>query len=150
MWTGLNFATVPLINSLGVFDIGGPDWYITEEKIRDTVGLQHTQDFLMGGWGTRLTNISLRAFDHYAQNAKENRFQVWSDSYWKLRNPVKQTELYDLSVITETPFGLFFGANDDTCLPAQSEITRQEMGDMVTAFKSYPGVGHGDFILMNT
>jgi len=42
------------------------------------------------------------------------------------------------------------GENEDTCMPEQSEIARQQMGDMMQVFKFYPGVGHGDFITVNT
>ena len=56
----------------------------------------------------------MKSFYHYAQNAKENRFQRYSNNYWTPLGK-KQTDLYDLTVIDSTPFGFFFGDRDTTC-----------------------------------
>lgn len=92
--------------------------------------------FLSVGWGTILTNISMKSFYHYAQNARENRFQVYDDGYWTL-NPFRssETEIIDLSVIKDIPFGLFLAEVDPSCAIEQAEITRQEMGDAIEFYK---------------
>ena len=66
MYEGFNMATVNAINLYGIFEIGGPTWYETIVKIRKVIGLKYTQLFLAGGWGTRLKNVSMEAFYHYA------------------------------------------------------------------------------------
>jgi len=58
--------------------------------------------------------------------------------------------LFDMSVITDTPIGMWMGKLDTTCTNAQSEITRKEIGKSVTVFKIIEGIGHGDFINVNT
>jgi len=114
MYKPFNIATVTAINTLGIYEIAGPNWYKNVVKMRKTIGLQGLKDFIAGGWGTILNQISMKCFYHYAQNAKEGRFQRYSDSYWTPLGK-KETELYDLSVIDSTPFGFFFGALDNEC-----------------------------------
>jgi len=46
---------------------------------------------------------------------------MWSDSYWNLVDPVTETDLLDLSVDTSVPFGLFSGAEEDTCMPPETQ-----------------------------
>ena len=91
----------------------------------------------------------MKSFYHYAQNAKENRFQRYSDSYWTPFGK-KQTDLIDLTLIDSTPFGFFFGANDTECPVATTEQTKETMGSVVQAFHMYEGLGHGDVISYNT
>ena len=116
MYAGFNTVTVNAIKATGITSIGGPDWYLTQGKMRNIMGLKLMQKFLLGGWGTRLINVSMKSFDHYSQCAKEDRFQMYSKSYYTPVVGKKRTELIDLSVITaETPFGFFMGELDTTC-----------------------------------
>ena len=62
----------------------------------------------------------------------------------------KETELYDLSLINATPFGLFFGENDITCPRSAADDVRETMGDMIKAFKVYTGLDHTTVINFNT
>ena len=117
MFGSFNAASREAARLLGIFEVGGPNWYEEVGKLSKTIGLKNTQGILDIGWGSRLTNIPFKAFDHYAQNAKSDRFQLYSDSYWTPVIGKKKTDLYDLSVITETPIGMFMGAIDDSCLP---------------------------------
>ena len=114
------FNTVSLnaLRAMGIYEVGGPTWPTTEGKIRKLIGAKGMQGLLAGGWGTRLIAIAVKAFDHYAQNAQANRFQVFSDNFYTPVVGKKKTDLFDLSVITETPIAMFMGALDDTCLPA--------------------------------
>mmetsp|Transcript_74104 Transcript_74104/g.102923 ORF Transcript_74104/g.102923 Transcript_74104/m.102923 type:complete len:108 (-) Transcript_74104:31-354(-) len=66
MYKGFNLATVKGIKALGIYDIGGPDWYLVQGKLRKFLGQKGIQAILMGGWGTRLINVAVKAFDHYA------------------------------------------------------------------------------------
>ena len=82
MYVGFNLLTEKIIDSLDVYAIGGPYWYLDIVRIRDLIGLKGTRDFLLGGWGTALVDISVKSIDHYAQNSESMRFQKYSDSYW--------------------------------------------------------------------
>ena len=48
----------------------------------------------------------------YAQNIKEDRFQVWSDSYADLIHPKRQTDLIPIENISTVPIALFAGTHD--------------------------------------
>ena len=48
----------------------------------------------------------------YAQNLKEDRFQVWSDDYDDLIHPTKQTDLIPIENISHVPIAIFAGTHD--------------------------------------
>lgn len=149
-YKGFNMATVNLVKTMGIFEIGGPTWYTTVVKIRKIIGLEGLQGFLAIGWGSRLKDISIKAFLHYAENSKQDRFQRYSESYWQPLGK-KETELYDLSLIkADTPFGFFFGDKDVTCENKYAEAARTEMGDTVQAYHAYEGLDHTTMIFFNT
>ena len=129
-----NVGTTKLCAATGIFEIGGPTWASTSVKLAKIIGVEGFAGMLAGGWGANLTSVSLGALYHYAQNAKQDRFQRYAPNYWSL-NPFDSskadTELYDLSVIQDIPIGLFIGAADTTCTPEQDEITRDTIGAMV-------------------
>lgn len=146
-YTVFNAATVNGIESFGMYAFGGTDWYETMTKFRNYFGFKLTVGFLGMGWGSAIKDVSLKSIYHYAQNSKENRFQKYSDSYWSVWPfKVAETELYDLSVITETPIGLFIGELDPTCLPKWNEVTKNEIGDSVEFYQFYKGYDHGTFV----
>ena len=58
--------TVDGLAALNVFEVGGPTWYITKGKLSKYLSLEKVQAFLAGGWGSALTNVAIKAFDHYA------------------------------------------------------------------------------------
>ena len=149
MYKGFNMASVAAIKALDIFEIAGPNWYKTVVKLRKTLGIEALQQILLGGWGSTLKEISLKSFLHYAQNAKENRFQRYSDNYW-IPLGKKKTDLYDLSLIDSTPFGFFFGDKDTECPNTVTQQTKDQMGDMVQAYHIYPGLDHGSMIAYNT
>ena len=62
----------------------------------------------------------------------------------------KETEEYDLTKINATPFGMFFGENDTTCPRSSADKVKEDLGDMMKAFKVYPGLDHTLVILYNT
>ena len=70
MYAGFNMATVSAINALNIFEIGGPTWYLNLVKIRKIIGVELLMGFLAGGWGWRLTNVSMKSLYHYAQNSQ--------------------------------------------------------------------------------
>ena len=65
-----NMATVNALNAAGIFEIGGPTWYLTVVKIREALGIKGLQGFLASGWGSALIAVSMKSFYHYAQNSK--------------------------------------------------------------------------------
>ena len=114
MYAVFNMATVNAINAMDIYDVAGPNWYKNVEKLRGVIGRKGVSGIIASGWGTILNEISVKAFYHYAQNAKQDRFQRYSDSYWTPFGK-KETDLFDLTLIDSTPFGFFFGANDTEC-----------------------------------
>lgn len=96
MYVGFNMATVNAVNALDIYDIAGPNWWKNVVKIRNVIGIEGLRAILGGGWGSTLTQISVKSFYHYAQCAKQNRFQRYSDNYWTPFG-TKETELYDLA-----------------------------------------------------
>lgn len=65
-WKPFNTVTVDALAALNVFEVGGPTWYITKGKLSKFLSLDKLQAFLASGWGTALTNVAVKAFDHYA------------------------------------------------------------------------------------
>ena len=74
MYDFVNLAFVTLMETLNVFAIGGPQWYEDVTMMARVTSRTNVRDFLGGGWGTRLLNVSLKSIYHYAQNSQENRF----------------------------------------------------------------------------
>ena len=66
MFGAFNAATVAAVKAFGITNLGGPDWYINQVKMRKVIGLKNAQMFMLIGWGSRLINISMKSFDHYA------------------------------------------------------------------------------------
>jgi pimeloyl-ACP methyl ester carboxylesterase len=58
IYAGFNMITVNAINALNIFEIGGPNWYLTIVKLRKIFGVELLMGFLAFGWGSRLTNVS--------------------------------------------------------------------------------------------
>ena len=75
---------------------------------------------------------------------------MYSNSYWNVLHPEKETPLMDLSVIKTIPIGFFIGADETTCLIPQSEKNRDALGDMCQAYKLYPGETHGSMLIKNS
>lgn len=40
MYDGFNSVTVAAIKATGIVSIGGPDWYLTQGKMRSIIGLK--------------------------------------------------------------------------------------------------------------
>ena len=59
---------------------------------------------------------------------------------------VTEAEDYDLSVITDTPFGFFMTENDTMCTPGWAEWAADQIGPMMQWYKSYPAGAHTNFI----
>jgi len=62
----------------------------------------------------------------------------------------KETEEYDLTLINATPFGMFLGEDDTICPRSVADQVKEDLGDMVKAFKVYPGLDHNHMIMYNT
>jgi len=97
LYKAFNTASVTALDTMGIYEIGGPTWYKTVVKVRKVMGINGIRGIMGGGWGTILKQISMKSFYHYAQNAKEGRFQRYSDNYWTPIVGKTKTDLYDLS-----------------------------------------------------
>ena len=139
-------SAVGALSAQGVYAIGGPNWHRDIVKVRNTLGLVGLQGFLAAGYSTVRKDVSLKSYDHYAQNYFSKRFQKYSDTYW-LPDGQQETEEYDLSVITETPIGMFMAGQDKACSPAQNEITRAEIGAAVEVYKTYADETHQSMLI---
>ena len=62
--------------------------------------------------GHEPNGASVKSMLHYAQNLREDRFQVWSDSYGDLIRPQRQTKLIELGNIKQVPIAIFAGKHD--------------------------------------
>mmetsp|Transcript_6605 Transcript_6605/g.8973 ORF Transcript_6605/g.8973 Transcript_6605/m.8973 type:complete len:181 (+) Transcript_6605:574-1116(+) len=120
----------------GIFELGGPTWYLTAGKMSESSGLAMMRLMALIGVSTSLKGLSVNLYDHLGQNTKLNRFQAYSSDFWSKTGGV-QTDLIDLSVIKDIPVGMFMATNDEVCTTAQNEETKQMIGDMVQAYKFY-------------
>ena len=64
--------------------------------------------------GHQPNGASVKSVLHYAQNLREDRFQVYSDDYLDFfnRHEKRNTDLFPLSSITEVPVAMFTGNVD--------------------------------------
>jgi len=64
--------------------------------------------------GHEPNGTSVKALLHYAQNLREDRFQIWSDDYTDIfhKKEKRTTDLIPLENITGVPVAMFTGTDD--------------------------------------
>jgi len=66
----------------GIFELGGPTWYLTADKMSESSGLGMMRLMALLGVYTSLKGLPVNFYDHLAQNTKLNRFQAYSPDFW--------------------------------------------------------------------
>ena len=97
--------------------------------------------------GHEPNGASVKSMLHYAQNMKEDRFQVWSDSYGDLLKPKRQTELIELSNIKEVPIAIFAGTHDIIADQKDAHWIRDSLRPEVLAHYEDIEAGHLTFMV---
>ena len=91
---------------------------------------------------------SVQALLHYAQNMREDRFQVWADDYTDIfhRKEKRQTDLIPIETITEVPVALFAGTSDILADTTDAEWIRDTIGSNVVHYEEI-AAGHLTFLV---
>ena len=86
---------------------------------------------------------SVKALLHYAQNMREDRFQIWADDYTDVfgHDEKKNTNLIPIDSINQVPVAMFIGTSDVLATSTDSEWTKNEIGDAVIHYEYITG-GH--------
>ena len=84
---------------------------------------------------------------HYAQNIREDRFQVWADDYshWFNIHEKHQTDLIPIENI-EVPVALFVGQSDKLADVEDAQWIKSQLGDKAVHYQEIVG-GHISFMI---
>ena len=98
--------------------------------------------------GHEPNGTSVKSILHYAQNMREDRFQVFSDDYTDVfkRHEKRTTDLIPLENITEVPVAIFAGIEDILADTTDAEWTRDRIGDNVVHYEEIHA-GHLTFMV---
>ena len=88
---------------------------------------------------------SVKSILHYAQNLKEDRFQIWSDDYTGIFTH-RTTDLIPLENITGVPVAMFTGTEDILADLTDSRWTRDTIGDNIVHYEEVDA-GHLTFMV---
>ena len=98
--------------------------------------------------GHEPNGASVKAILHYAQNLREDRFQVFADDYTDFfkRHEKRTTDLIPLENITEVPVAMYTGNVDILADLTDSRWTRDRIGDNVVHYEEIDA-GHLTFMV---
>ena len=98
--------------------------------------------------GHEPNGASIKAILHYAQNLKEDRFQIFADDYEDFfnRHEKRTTTQYPLENITEVPVAIFTGLFDPLADLTDARWTRDTIGKQVVHYEEIPA-GHLTFLI---
>ena len=96
--------------------------------------------------GHEPNGTSVKSILHYAQNLKEDRFQVYSDDYNDILFPHRQTDLIPIENITEVPVAMFTGTYDTLADLTDARWTRDRIGDNIVHYEEI-AAGHLTFLV---
>ena len=98
--------------------------------------------------GHEPNGTSVKSILHYAQNLREDRFQVYADDYtdWFKRDKKRKTDLIPLENITEVPVAIFTGIEDILADLTDARWTRDRIGDNVVHYEEIHA-GHLTFMV---
>ena len=98
--------------------------------------------------GHEPNGASVKAILHYAQNLREDRFQVFSDDYqdWFDKHEKRTTNLFPIENITEVPVAMFTGNVDILADLTDSRWTRDRIGDNIVHYEEI-NAGHLTFLV---
>ena len=97
--------------------------------------------------GHEPNGASVKSMLHYAQNMKEDRFQVWSDSYGDLIHPERQTDLIELGNISSVPIAIFAGTHDIIADQTDAHWLRDELQTDTIVHYEDVEAGHLTFLV---
>ena len=88
-----------------------------------------------------------RSLLHYAQNIREDRFQIWADDYshWFNIHEKHQTDLIPIENI-DVPVAMFVGQADKLADVTDAQWIREQLGDHVVHYQEIVG-GHISFLI---
>ena len=96
--------------------------------------------------GHEPNGTSVKSILHYAQNLKEDRFQVYADHYTDIIGRKRQTDLIPLENITTVPVAMFTGTEDILADLTDSRWTRDRIGDNIVHYEEIEA-GHLTFLV---
>jgi len=98
--------------------------------------------------GHEPNGTSVKSILHYAQNLREDRFQVFADDYtdWFKRHEKRTTDLIPLENISTVPVAMFTGLEDILADLTDSRWTRDRIGDNVVHYEEI-AAGHLTFLI---
>ena len=98
--------------------------------------------------GHEPNGTSVKSILHYAQNMKEDRFQVFSDDYTDIfaGDKKRHTDLIPLENIQTVPVAIFTGIEDPLADITDAEWTRDQIGDNVVYYEEMQA-GHLTFMI---
>lgn len=98
--------------------------------------------------GHEPNGTSVKSILHYAQNLREDRFQVYADDYedWFNRHEKRTTDLIPLENINTVPVAIFTGIEDILADLTDAEWTRDQIGDNVVHYEEIHA-GHLTFMV---
>ena len=98
--------------------------------------------------GHQPNGTSVKSILHYAQNLREDRFQVFADDYTDFfkRHEKRTTDLIPLQNITEVPVAIFTGTEDILADLTDARWTRDQIGKKVVHYEEI-AAGHLTFMV---
>jgi hypothetical protein len=168
---GVDLATTfyePLadaVNLFNVYEVGGQNW-LTEIVVSDfCVAVVEFCEWVTGFFTNSKTDLddddryavymghepnggTVQSLLHYAQNIREDRFQMWAPDYTDFvrRGKKRQTPLIPLDSVNKVPVAIFCGYEDILADCTDAEWTRDEIGDKVVHFEKIHA-GHLSFLV---
>jgi lysosomal acid lipase/cholesteryl ester hydrolase len=94
---------------------------------------------------------SLKSINHFVQMVRSKKFEMYDygeKSNLEIYNSKLPPE-YDLNHVHNIPIGLFSGNEDKLAGPKDVDWLKDQLGENVVYFKSFPGMGHMTFMMSN-
>jgi len=150
-------------NLLGIHELLGANWFTSGvsqlfctnipafcELIAELFVNKHPElddnDRFAVYMGHEPNGASVKAILHYAQNLKEDRFQVYAEHYDDIIGRERQTDLIPLENISTVPVAIFTGIEDILADTTDAEWTRDQIGDNVVHYEEIHA-GHLTFMV---
>ena len=101
-------------------------------------------------FGTNWFNhLSAKQIYHLRQIAEQERFQLYSPTYWQA-DGTQQTAEIDLSINQSIPVGLFAATRDNLCPLENTDKLAVDLGAMNRFYKQYVNVTENNIAWLNT
>ena len=99
--------------------------------------------------GHEPNGASVKALLHYAQNMREDRFQIWSEDYTDFfnRHEKRTTDLIPLENISTVPIAIFTGTEDPLADLTDSRWIKDTLSSDVLVHYSEVAAGHLTFMV---